>query len=135
VEKYVENKEANRQGKKVNELVARGYSDKEIAKRFEIDGEDNLAASSNIWVSSDIEKIRLDFSQRIGSYSPVLFVVIFIIVLFVGGLVGLFFAFVCNGGAAGSSQMSASAWGCLLPYLIIYFLVLASLIAAGRREK
>ena len=58
VEKYVENKEANRQVNKIKELVVLGYSDEEIVERFEIDGEENLAASGSIWSNSDIEKIR-----------------------------------------------------------------------------
>ena len=53
---------------------------------------------------------------------------ILIIVFFSGGLIGLFVAFVCNGGAGGSSTMSASAWGCFIPYLVGWFLVLALLI-------
>jgi len=121
VKKYAENKEANSQVNKIKELVALGYSDEEIAKRFEIDGEENLAASGTIWSNSDIEKIRFSFNfpQRKETYSPIR-IVVFFIVFFVGGIVGLFLAFVCNGGAGGSSQMSASAWDCLLPCLVIY---------------
>jgi len=62
VKKYAENKEANSQVNKIKELVALGYSDEEIAKRFEIDGEENLAASGTIWSNSDIEKIRFSFN-------------------------------------------------------------------------
>ena len=136
MEKYVENKEANRQVNKIKDLVVLGYSDEEIVERFEIDGEENLAASGSIWSNSDIEKVRLSFNfpQRKESYSPVR-IVIFFIVLFVGGLVGLFVAFVCNGGAGGSSRMSASAWSCLLPYLVIYFLILSGIAAIGRRKR
>jgi len=55
--------------------------------------------------------------------------------IFVGGIVGFFIAFACNGGAGGSSQMSSSAWGCLAPYLVIYHLVLAYIIFSGQRKK
>jgi hypothetical protein len=134
--KYVENKEANRQVNKIKELVALGYSDEEIAKGFEIDGEENLAAGGTIWSNSDIEKIRFSFNfpQRKKNYSPIR-IVVFFIVFFAGGIAALFLAFVCNGGAGGSSQMSASAWDCLLPYLVIYILVLVGIIVIGRRKK
>lgn len=48
---------------------------------------------------------------------------ILFIVLFVGGCIGLFVAFACNGGAGGSSQLSESAWMCLKPYLVVFFFV------------
>jgi hypothetical protein len=57
------------------------------------------------------------------------------ILLFIGGMVGFFIAFACNGGAGGSSQLSASAWDCLLPYLVVYHISLASIIYLGRRKN
>jgi len=55
-------------------------------------------------------------------------------VIFVGGGLGFMIAFACNGGAGGSSQMSSSAWGCLLPYLVIYHIILLFLIFSKKRE-
>ena len=60
---------------------------------------------------------------------------IVLILLFVGGVVGFFIAFACNGGAGGSSQLRASAWDCLLPYLAVYHISLASIIYSGRRKN
>ena len=58
-----------------------------------------------------------------------------IIVTFVGGVIGFFIAFACGGGAGGSSQMSASAWGCLLPYLVIHNIALALIFFSGQRKR
>ncbi len=58
-----------------------------------------------------------------------------LILVFIGGVVGFFIAFVCNGGAGGSSQLSGSAWRCLLPYLAIFHMVLAFIIFSGRGRK
>jgi len=60
---------------------------------------------------------------------------IVLILLFVGGMVGFFIAFACNGGAGGSSQLRASAWDCLLPYLVVYHISLAHIIFSGRRKN
>jgi len=53
---------------------------------------------------------------------------VLIIVFFSGGLIGLFVAFACNGGAGGSSTMGGDAWACLIPYLVIYFVIMGLLI-------
>jgi len=47
-----------------------------------------------------------------------------LILLVVWGIFGLFIAFVCNGGAAGSSEMSGSAWTCLIIYTLIFVSVI-----------
>jgi len=57
------------------------------------------------------------------------------ILIFIGGIAGFFIAFVCNGGAGGSSQLSGSAWRCLLPYLAIFHIALAYIIFSGRGRK
>ncbi len=57
------------------------------------------------------------------------------ILLFVGGIIGFFIAFACNGGAGGSSDLSPSAWDCLLPYLVLYHIALAYIIFSGRRNN
>lgn len=130
---YVDNPEANRQLNKIEGLVARGLSDEEIVRRFELDGEKNLAASGRLWSSRDVEKIRRSFDFRRSEGLKDVFLVLFLVVLVLGGAVGLFVAFACNGGAAGSSQMSAKAWECLLPYLVLYFMTLAGIFIIGRR--
>ena len=58
-----------------------------------------------------------------------------IVIVFVGGMVGFFIAFACGGGAGGSSVMSASAWDCFFPYMIIQNIALAFIIFLGRRTK
>jgi tetratricopeptide (TPR) repeat protein len=45
-------------------------------------------------------------------------------IIFLGGVVGYVIAFACSGGAGGSSEMSASDWACLRPYLLIYYAIL-----------
>jgi len=67
------------------------------------------------------------------NYSPKPIGVI-LIVIFAGGVVGFMIAFACNGGAGGSSQMSGSAWGCLLPYLLIYHTLLVFLTFSKKRD-
>jgi len=57
------------------------------------------------------------------------------ILIFVGGVVSFFIAFMCNGGAGGSSQLRASAWDCLLPYLAVYHITLAYIIISGRQKN
>jgi len=52
---------------------------------------------------------------------------VIVTVIFVGGVIGFMIAFSCNGGVGGSSQMSGAAWGCLFPYLLIYYTLLAFL--------
>ncbi len=54
------------------------------------------------------------------------------VVIFTGGVVGFFIAFVCNGGAGGSSEMSAAAWGCYLPYMVIHNIALAIILFTGK---
>lgn len=60
---------------------------------------------------------------------------IIIIVTFVGGVIGFFIAFACNGGAGGSSEMSASAWSCFIPYMAIHNVVLAFIFFSGQRKR
>jgi hypothetical protein len=66
MDKFVEDKEANRQVNKIKELVSDGYSDEEIVRKFELDGEENLAVTGRICTVNEIEQIRLSFhlSQR-----------------------------------------------------------------------
>jgi hypothetical protein len=52
---------------------------------------------------------------------------ILVMVLFIGGVIGLFVAFACNGGAGGSSQLSESAWTCLKLYFVVFFLVFSKI--------
>jgi len=59
---------------------------------------------------------------------------VILMVIFAGGVLGFMVAFSCNGGAGGSSQMSGSAWGCLLPYLLIYHALLVYLIFSKKRD-
>jgi len=47
----------------------------------------------------------------------------FIVMILVWGVTGLFVAFVCNGGAAGSSEMSSGAWVCLVIYTLIFSII------------
>ncbi|HBH36497.1 MAG TPA: hypothetical protein DDW45_09220, partial [Gammaproteobacteria bacterium] len=57
------------------------------------------------------------------------------IVIFAGGVAGFFIAFACNGGAGGSSEMSASAWSCFLPYMAIHNILLALIFFSGQRKR
>ena len=52
--------------------------------------------------------------------------------MFVGGIVGFMIAFMCNGGAGGSSEISSSAWDCLVPFLVIYHIVLGRIILSRK---
>ncbi len=54
---------------------------------------------------------------------------------FAGGFVGFFITFAGNGGAAGSSEMSAIAWVCLLIYLVFYYPALARILFADKGKK
>ncbi len=56
----------------------------------------------------------------------------FIIMTFMGGFLGFFIAFATNGGAAGSSEMSALSWVCLLIYLAFYYPVLAKCLVGKK---
>ncbi len=60
---------------------------------------------------------------------------IVIAIVIAGGVVGFFVAFICSGGAGGSSEMSASDWGCFLPYTAIHNTGLAAIIFSGRRKS
>jgi hypothetical protein len=64
--------------------------------------------------------------------SLVVKIVLFIFVLFLGGILLLFVAFPCNGGAGGSSTMSIDGWVCLAPFLLIYFGLLAAIVFSPR---
>ena len=111
-----------------------GYSDEDTAKKFEADGEENLAASGILWTENDIKKIRTTFNlARKKKPLSEIRIAAFFLVLFFGGLASLFMAFVCNGGAGGSSQLSAKAGSCLTPYLTVYFVALVLIIAVRRR--
>ena len=57
------------------------------------------------------------------------------IVVFVGGIVGFFILFACGGGAGGSSEVSARAWDCFLPYMAIQNMVLGLIFLSGKRKK
>ncbi|MCK4874629.1 MAG: sel1 repeat family protein [Sulfurimonas sp.] len=56
------------------------------------------------------------------------------IAIFIGGLLGLFIAFACNGGAGGSSEMSSFAWKCSIAYLVIYYIILAKIIFRTKQQ-
>ncbi|NOQ36138.1 MAG: hypothetical protein GQ569_09625 [Methylococcaceae bacterium] len=43
--------------------------------------------------------------------------------LFMWMIPAFFIAFACNGGAAGSSQLTGFAWGCVGIYTLIFFLI------------
>ncbi|NOQ63024.1 MAG: hypothetical protein GQ582_00750 [Methyloprofundus sp.] len=52
--------------------------------------------------------------------------------IIIGGIVGFMIAFMCNGGASGSAEISSSAWGCLVPFLCIYHIVLGKVILSRK---
>ncbi|WYD81801.1 MAG: tetratricopeptide repeat protein [Candidatus Electrothrix gigas] len=66
------------------------------------------------------------------SYSPWQ-VAAFLLVVIIGGGISLFVAFVSNGGAGGSVQLSSSGWGGMIFSLVIEYLILFSILVA--KEK
>ena len=118
MEKYVANKDANKQINKIKELVVLGYSDIEIAYKLESDGEENFVTNKISWSHGDIEKIRSSFNFTIKkrNYFPAS-IILFSFVAFMGAVFCFFMLFACNGGAGGSSTINSKAWDCLTPYL------------------
>ena len=125
MEKYVANKDANRQINKIRDLVVLGYSDIEIADKLESDGEENFVIREISWSHSDIEKIRSSFNFTIKkrNYLPAS-IIPFALVAFMGAVFCYFMLFACNGGAGGSSTINSKAWDCLTPYLQLYLFAL-----------
>ena len=60
---------------------------------------------------------------------------IMFIIICTGGFIGFFIAFACNGGAAGSSELTDFALSCLSAYLLFFYMLLAIITYRGKQKK